>query len=216
MMPPAAKPMRMSAGMVVARRGMAAQHERADSHAAQPEVDERGVLHLLRSGGQDVDTGKKADANHGAGDTEDLLRGVQVVAHVDGDHGREAAKREHAGRQRGDDEEKGGVMQDEVGALTHVGENATKAAEFVGSAGCLRHHRAGGDGESNGGDERCGGRKADGVADVTDSHAEYGDDGDSDGAADDAHDEHHLLHQRIGGAQAVKGNRGAKCDALGR
>ncbi len=36
-----------------------------------------------------------------------------------------------------------------------------------------------------------------------------------DGGADDAHAEHDLLHEGVGGAQAVEGNGGADGDSLG-
>ena len=49
---------------------------------------------------------------------------------------------------------------------------------------------------------------------VADPGAEGADEKDGDGGADDAHDEHDLLHERVGGAQAVEGDGGADGDSL--
>ena len=55
-----------------------------------------------------------------ATDAEELGGGVERVADVDGDEWAEAAEDEHSCGHGEDDEEQGGVVEDEVDALLHV------------------------------------------------------------------------------------------------
>ena len=66
--------------------------------------------------------------------------------------------------------------------------------------------------EEDGGDEEGGAYEAGGVENVTALVAEVGDHERGDRWADDAHSEHDLLHEGVGGAEAVKGNGGADGD----
>src|SRR5579862_149654 len=70
--------------------------------------------------------------------------------------------------------------------------------------------------KGNGAYEAGGGDEADGVEDVAAFGSEVGDHEGSDGGADDAHAEHDLLDEGVGGAEAVERDGGTDGDSLGR
>ena len=100
--------------------GQQGEDDETDGDAAEAGVDEQGVLEFFAEGGEAVDAEEHAEADHGGGDAEDAIGGVEGVSHVDGDKRAEAAEDEHARGHGEDDEEQGGVVQDEVDALLHV------------------------------------------------------------------------------------------------
>ena len=96
---------------------------------------------------------------------------MEVVAHVDGDERAEAAHDEHARRQGEDDEEQGGVVEDEVDALLMSVPDAREAGWPLRGPRGLRP--TGGRGlsgrdEGDGGDEQAGADEAGGVDEVAD------------------------------------------------
>ena len=193
------------------------EQERSERDATEAEVDLGGVADVFCEGVEGVDAKQQANADRCAGDGEDNGRGVERVAHVDGDERTEAAHDEHAGGESDDDEEQGGVMEDEARADFHVGEDAADFGWLFGGR-CGRGWSIGrgsfGHDQCQRCDERARGEEAKGIDSVAGFGAEDTDDGDGDWSADDAENEHDLLHQRIGRAQAMEGDGGANRDAL--
>lgn len=190
------------------------EDQRSGSDAAEAGIDEGVIFDVLGSGVEDRDTDEEAGPDHGAGDAEYVGGGAERVADEDGDEWAEAAHDEHPRGESDDDEEQSGVMEDEAGALFHVFEDAGEARFFCDDWGALAFDGSAysvpfGDDQREGGDEGGGGEKADGVGDVADLFAEMRDDEGGGGAADDAHDEHDLLDERVGGAQTVERNGAA-------
>ena len=190
------------------------EDQRSGGDAAEAEIDEGVVLDVFGDGVEEGDADEEAGPDHGAGDAEYVGGGVERVANEDGDERAEAAHDEHPRGQSYDNEEQGGVMEDEAGTLFHVFEDAGETRFFGDDWGALAfdgldYSVSFGDDQREGCDEGGGSEKADGVGDVADLFAEMRNDESGGGAADDAHDEHDLLDERVGGAQTVERNGAA-------
>ena len=82
-----------------------------------------------------------ADADQGIEHTEHRGRGVQHVAHVDGEQGAEAAHREHARRHRENHKRDRRVLEDEAESLPHRIEHRGRFRAQRRAVDGQRHHQ---------------------------------------------------------------------------